>query len=255
MKMQKLLAILALSFVPAFSYAASAGVELDHVQIDLTNKSALQRGAKLFMNYCLGCHTADYHRYNRMAKDIGLTEEQVLENLIFTTDEAGEQSKVGSLIFSNMDEQYGKTAFGAKPPNLALTARSRGTDWLYTYLRTFYLDPSRPIGVNNEVFEGVGMPHVLWELQGWRKPVYEMQKGADGREHEVMVGLEQVTEGKLSADEYDRAVADLVNFMAYLADPVKVERHRIGIIVMAFLIVFLIVAVMLKKEYWKDVIK
>ncbi len=252
---KKLVLALVVSLMPVFAFASTGGAQLDHVQIDATNTSSLQRGAKVFMNYCLGCHSADYQRYNRMAVDIGLAEDEVSENLIFTTDEVGERTKIGSLIFNNMTPAYGKQVFGAKPPNLALTARSRGTDWLYTYLRTFYLDPSRPVGINNVVFEGVGMPHVLWELQGWKKPVYEMHKDESGHESEVLTGYEQVTEGSLSETEYDKTIADLVNFMAYIADPIKIERQRIGILVLLFLFVLLGVAYAVKKEYWKDVIK
>lgn len=255
MNTKKLVLALVVSLMPVLASASSGGAHLDHVQIDATNTGSLQRGAKVFMNYCLGCHSADYQRYNRMAADIGLTEDEVSNNLIFTTDEVGERTKIGSLIFNNMTPKYGKQAFGAKPPNLALTARSRGTDWLYTYLRTFYLDPSRPVGSNNEVFEGVGMPHVLWELQGWKKPVYETHKDENGHESEVMAGFEQVTEGSLTEAEYDKTIADLVNFMAYIADPIKVERQRIGVLVILFLFVLLGVAIALKKEYWKDVIK
>ncbi len=255
MNTKKLISAFVLSLMPVMGFAAGGGVELDHVRIDATNSASLQRGAKTFMNYCLGCHTADYQRYNRFAADTGLSEDLVSENLIFTTDEVGEQTKVGSLIFNNMTKEYGKQAFGANPPNLALTARSRGADWLYTYLRTFYVDPSRPVGVNNKVFVGASMPHVLWELQGLQKPIYEKHTDAQGHETEVMVGFEQITEGTQTPEEYDRTVTDLVNFMAYMADPIKVERHRIGMFVMLFLLVFLVVAYLLKKEYWKDIIK
>jgi len=255
MNTKKLVSVLLLALLPAMSFASGGGVELDHVNIDATDQASLQRGAKTYMNYCLGCHTIEYQRYNRLAKDIGLTDEQVSKNLIFTTDKEGDQTKIGSLIFNNMSVDYGKQVFGTSPPNLALIARSRGTDWLYTYLRTFYLDPSRPVGVNNKVFKDVGMPHVLWKLQGLRKPVYEMHKDDQGHEHQLLAGYEQVIEGTQSEEEYDQTVADLVNFLAYVADPIKVERHRIGIMVMLLLFVLLAVAIPLKKEYWKDIIK
>ncbi len=254
MNINKLMHVLFLAVIPGLSMASSSA-KLDHVQIDASNKASLQRGAKTYMNYCLGCHSADYQRYNRMAADIGLSDEQVLENLVFTTDEAGKPTKIGSLIFNNMSKDYGNQTFGVNPPNLALVARSRGTDWLYTYLRTFYLDSSRPIGVNNEVFKGVGMPHVLWKLQGWRKPIFETVKGHDGNEHEVISGYEQFTKGTQTPAEYDKTVADLVNFLAYIADPIKLERHRIGFMVILLLLVLLAVAVPLKKEYWKDIVK
>ncbi|MDO6460313.1 cytochrome c1 [Granulosicoccaceae sp. 1_MG-2023] len=254
MKTRTLFTAVIMSLVPVFGFAAS-GVHLDSVDLDPTDQASLQRGAKVFMNYCAGCHSADYARYNRMAKDIGLSEEQVSENLIFTTDDNGERTKVGSLIFSNMNKDFGKQAFGTTPPNLALIARSRGTDYLYTYLRTFYLDPSRPVGVNNLAFPGVGMPHVLWKLQGLKQPVYETTTDENGHEHEELVRFETVVEGTLSEEEYDSLVTDLVNFLDYLADPIKVERHRLGIVVMLFLFIFLGVAIMLKKEFWKDVTK
>jgi len=158
-------------------------------------------------------------------------------------------------MFNNMNEQYGAQAFGTMPPNLALISRSRGVDWLYTYLRTFYKDSSRPIGVNNLVFPDVGMPHVLWELQGERDAVFETVTDDDGNEHRQFVEFSQLSEGSLSPGEYDAFVRDLVNFLAYLGDPVKLERQRIGIWVMLFLFVFLGVAIALKKEYWKDIRK
>ena len=152
--------------VPATGFSAGGGVALDAFTPERTDRT-LQRGAKIFMNYCMGCHTADYHRYSHMARDIGLSEEAVVENLIFTTDDAGKKTKIGSLMGNNMSAEYGKQAFGVVPPNLALVSRSRGVDWLYTYMRSFYLDDSRPFGANNAVFPQVGMPHVLAELQGW----------------------------------------------------------------------------------------
>jgi ubiquinol-cytochrome c reductase cytochrome c1 subunit len=228
---------------------------LDHANIDLGNKASLQRGAKYFVNYCLSCHSAAYQRYNRMGADLGLTEQQVLDNLIFTTDEEGGPTKVGALMDVAMNEGYAKEVFGVVPPNLALTARSRGVDWLYTYLRTFYLDETRPLGVNNLVFPGVGMPHVLWELQGWQKPVYEAHKNSAGEEEEVITGLEikEDAQGSMNAEEYDSMVRDLVNFLAYLAEPGKSQRQQIGVWVILFLLVFLVVAFLLKKEYWKDI--
>ena len=230
--------------------AASSGIELETPLIDTGNHKSLQRGARTFVNYCMGCHTADYARYNRVAADLKLSEEDVLKNLIFTTDVEGEQSKVGSLMESSMSVEYGKKAFGVAPPNLALTARSRGSDWIYSYLKGFYLDPSRlGLGVNNTVYPGAAMPHVLWEQQGFMKAEYETVDG-----HDQLVGLKRVTDGTMSEDEYDDMVADLVNFMAYMADPIKQTRHRIGAIVMLFLFLLLALTYALKKEYWKDVV-
>lgn len=239
---------------PMSAFAAGSGFHLDSAPVDPENQVSLQRGAKVFVNYCLGCHSADYHRYNRLALDLGLTDDQVRDNLIFTTDKEGEPTKVGSLIYNSMPEDFAKKSFGVVPPNLSLIAKARGADWVYTYLRTFYLDPSREsVGVNNMVFPDVGMPHVLWELQGWQKPVYKKVTGDDGREHDQFSGFEQVTKGKLSSAEYDKLVGDLVNFLAYLSDPAKLERERIGKWVLAFLVLLTILAFFLKREYWRDV--
>ncbi len=244
----KLLSVAALVFVPTISTAAGGGAALDPFTPERTDRT-LQRGAKVFMNYCLGCHSADYHRYSHMARDIGLSETAVVENLIFTTDDAGEKTKVGSLMANNMSAEYGKEAFGVVPPNLALVARSRGVDWLYTYMRSFYLDESRPFGANNTVFPQVGMPHVLAGLQGWRKPIYT----TDSKGHEQLDGYQQVTAGELTEDEYDAMITDLVSFLDYLGDPNREARHSLGIKVMLFLLIFLVLAVFLKKEYWKDI--
>jgi ubiquinol-cytochrome c reductase cytochrome c1 subunit len=244
----KILTIVAVVFFPAVGSAAGGGADLDHFTPERTDRT-LQRGARIFMNYCMGCHSADYHRYSHMARDIGLSDEAVLENLIFTTDENGERTKIGSLMANSMSAEYGKEAFGVVPPNLALVARSRGVDWLYTYMRSFYLDESRPFGANNTVFPQVGMPHVLADLQGWRKPIYE----TDEHGYEKLAGFQQVTAGALTEDEYDATITDLVSFLDYLGDPNREARHSLGIKVMLFLFIFLILAVMLKREYWKDV--
>lgn len=228
--------------------AAGGGAELEHFTPERTDKS-LQRGAKVFVNYCMGCHTADYHRYSHLGRDVGLSDEAVVENLIFTTDSSGEPTKIGALMGNNMSKEFGKEAFGAVPPNLALVSRSRGVDWLYTYMKSFYLDESRPLGANNVVYPQVGMPHVLADLQGWQKPIYE----SDGEGHEVFAGFQQVTAGKLSAAEYDSTITDLVSFLDYLGDPNREARHSLGIKVMLFLLIFLVLAIMLKKEYWKDI--
>ena len=230
--------------------AAGGSFALETPRIDVSNKKSLQRGAKAYVNYCMGCHTADYQRYSRLATDLGLSEDDVTSNLIFTTDKAGETTKVGSLMFNNMTNDYGRQAFGVVPPNLALTARSRGEDWIYTYLKSFYRDDSRGgVGVNNLVYPGAAMPHVLWEQQGWQEPVYEGE-GDD----KTFTGFKQVTEGTLSAREYDALITDITAFMSYMADPIKQTRHRIGMFVMLFLLVLTAISYLLKKEYWKDVV-
>ncbi len=234
------------------SRAAGATVHLESPRIDQSNDKSLQRGAAAFVNYCMGCHTADYQRYSRLAQDAGLSDEDVEKNLIFTTDEAGEPTKVGSLMVNNMTTEYGKQAFGVMPPNLALTARSRGVDWIYTYLKSYYVDPEKiGTGVNNLVFPDTAMPHVLWDLQGLQTPVY----GEEVHGSRPITGLELTQEGSMSPDEYDDLVSDITNFMAYMSDPIKETRHRVGMWVMLFLFGLLIVAYFLKKEYWKDIIK
>ena len=249
------LVALAVSFAPVAAFAAGgSSVPLDHVDIDHSDKSSLQRGAKTFVNYCMGCHSASYHRYGRMAADLGLPDELVKENLIFTTDKDGEPTKVGSLMANTMTDDYAKAAFGTVPPNLALIAKSRNADWLYTYMRSFYHQPERSgVGVNNTVFPDVGMPHVLWELQGWQEAVFESYTDDDGKEQKRFVEFKQVSPGKLSPEEYDTLIRDLVNFLDYLADPSKSERHLVGFWVMLFLSVFFVFALLLKKEYWRDI--
>ena len=235
--------------------AAGGGAELETAIIDTGNQKSLQRGAQVFVNHCMACHTADYHRYSRMAEDLGLSEEETMENFVFTTDKSGEQTKVGSLMASAMPVDYGRQAFGVVPPNLALTARSRGADWIYTYMKTFYLDEERGgVGVNNIVYPGAAMPHVLWEYQGWQKPIYETVEH-DGVEEQVLVGLEQVTEGTMTPEEYDTMVTDLTAFLAYLSDPIKQKRQQIGFWVMLFLFGMAILTWFLKQEYWKDIRK
>lgn len=245
--MRKWILAIAFAALPGLAIAATAGFPLDEANIDLHNKASLQRGAKLFVNYCMGCHSAEHQRYNRMARDIGLTEEQVKDNLIFTG------AKVGDLMRNAMPKADAKKWFGAAPPDLTLIARSRGVDYLYTYLRTFYIDPSRPWGVNNAAFPLVGMPHALADLQGWQKAKLETHKDEFGNETHQIVGFEVVKPGSMSGPEFDAAVRDLVTFLAYIAEPIKLERQRIGIWVIAFLIVLTGVFYLLKKEYWKDV--
>lgn len=250
--MKKIIAIIALA-LPMAAFAAGTSVHLDDAKVNLGNEKALQRGAKLYMNYCIGCHSMQYQRYNRTAADLGLTDQEMKQNLIFTSDKYGEKSKVGSLMFNTMEAEYAEGSFGAAPPDLTLVARARGTDWLYTYLRSFYYDPNRPLGANNTVFPNVGMPHVLWELQGWQKPVYGESTNEHGDPIEVIEGFELISEGQLSPEEYDEAVRDLVSFLDYVGEPAKLVRGKIGGWVLTFLFIFGIIAYLLKKEYWRDV--
>lgn len=245
--MRTIIIAVLLAALPGLGLAAETGYHLDHVAIDLENHASLQRGAKLYVNYCQGCHSLDYQRYNRLGRDIGLTDELVRDNLIFTG------VKVGDTMRNAMRKGDAKQWFGAPPPDLSLIARSRGTDYLYTYLRTFYLDDSRPWGVNNAVFPSVGMPHVLWQLQGWQRPILKTVADAGGEEKEEIEGFELVRQGSMTPAEFDAAMADLVSFLAYVAEPVQLKRQQLGVWVIGFLLVFLVVAYYLKQEYWKDV--
>jgi len=242
-------------FAPLAAFAAGGGYTYPHdsVSIDWDNKASMQRGAQLFANYCLSCHEAAFARYNRMGKDLGIEDSLVSENLIFTTDKYGEPTKVGSLMKTNMSKEYGEEAFGAAPPDLSLIARSRGTDWLYNYMRGFYVDPTRPFGVNNGVFPSVGMPHVLVELQGLQKPIFEEHDDGHGGVSDRLVGFEPLTEGTMTTAEYDQAVKDLVGFLDYLGEPYKQTRQSLGVKVILFLLVLLVLSYLLKKEYWRDI--
>ncbi len=241
--MKKLIVAFVLAALPVLGMASGAGPHLDKANIDLHDNASLQRGAKLFVNYCLSCHSAAYQRYNRMGKDIGLTDDQVKANLMLASD------KVGDTMTIAMPQGGAKKWFGNPPPDLSVIARARGADYLYTYFKTFYIDEKRPFGVNNAVFPDVGMPHVLWELEGMKKAV----KKTDEHGTTVITGYEMVKPGKMSADEYDQAARDLTNFLVYTGEPVQLKRQQLGVYVLLFLFVFFIIAYMLKKEYWKDV--
>jgi len=250
--MKQILGVILFAF-SGMAMAAGSGFPLDKAPVDLHDKESLKRGAETFANYCLSCHAADYMRYNRIGKDLGWTDVEVSEKLISTRGADGEKTKVGELMKVAMDNEYSGVAFGTKIPGLTVIARSRGADWLYTYLRTFYLDDSRPTGMNNLVFADVGMPHVLWEKQGLQKATFRTEKGADGNDKHIYESREIVQAGSMSAEEYDAFVGDLVNFMVYMGEPVQLERKSLGIKVLVFLFIFAIIAYLLKKEYWKDV--
>jgi ubiquinol-cytochrome c reductase cytochrome c1 subunit len=233
--MKKLLAILLA--VPGIALASSGGAALDRAPVDLHDKMSLQRGAQIFVNHCLNCHAASAMRYSKLT-ELGLTEQQVRDNLMLATD------KVGEPMASTLDPKDGKAWFGVNPPDLSLVARARGADWLYTYLRGFYRDPATKTGWNNTVFPNVGMPHVLWEYQG-SQVLHAAEHGAG------KLALE--SPGKLSPAEYDKYAGDLVNYLVYMGEPARAKRVQIGIVVMFFLAVFFVITVLLKKEYWKDV--
>lgn len=241
----------AVMLMPALA-TASGGAALLDAPIDINDKESLRRGAKAFGDYCYSCHAASFMRFNRIAKDLEMSEEDVRDMLIHTRGKKGDPTKIGALMKVSMTDDYAKNAFGAAVPDLSLAARARGADWVYTYLRSFYVDPYRPTGMNNTVFPDVGMPHVLWRLQGLQEPVYKTVMHGDV-EVEELKGFEQVQAGTLSRVEYDMFLGDLVNFMVYVAEPVQVERRSLGWKVLLFLVVFFGFAYALKKEYWKDV--
>ena len=227
---------------------ASGGGDHPYFRVDTSNLAGLQRGARDFMSYCAGCHSMKYLRYNRMAADLGIPEDLLKTNLMFTTD------KVGDVITTAMPKESADW-LGAQPPDLSLTARSRGPDWVSDYLQSFYLDPKRPLGVNNTVLPGASMPHVLWELQGLQAKV-EHHEAAEGHGEAAEHGakkFELVKPGKLSPEEYRKFVADLTNFMVYAAEPGRNHRISTGWNVLIFLALFFPIAYLLKKEYWKDV--
>lgn len=240
-------AALLLACAPFAAVAADSGVHLDQPGNTLANTASLQRGAKYFVNYCLGCHSLKYVRYESLIEDLGITEEQLMENLLFSAE------KPTAMMSIAMDDADAERWFGKTPPDLSLTARSRGADWIYTYLRSFYLDESRPVGVNNLVLPNASMPHVLAPLQGYQEAVFEDVVDADGNHHQQFVRFEEPVGGALEAEEYDEVVRDLVNFLEYVAEPVKLERQAVGIGVLTFLLVFFLFAFFLKREYWKDV--
>ncbi len=228
------------------SVSAAGGAKLMHMEVDLSDQTSLQRGAKTFVNYCLSCHSAAYMRYNRMGKDLGISEDILKTNFMFGTDKVGDTMKIA--MSSSDADQF----FGVAPPDLSVIARSRGADWLYSYFKTFYVDESRPFGVNNLAFKDVGMPNVLWELQGKQRLI---EKEHDGGAHHAPTyeDLELISEGSQGAEEFDQTVRDLVNFMVYLGEPIKLQREKIGFWVLLYLIVLMVVTYLLKKEYWRDV--
>ena len=258
--MKKTILILTLALWSFASYAAGGNewCQKKAFTPDIANKASLQRGAKTFVNYCMSCHSAGYQRYSQLARDLDLTWEQVEENLIFTTQEDGEPTKMGEHMKVPMTESYAKSAFGTVPTNLSLIARVRGPDWIYNYLQSFYLDESRPFGVNNACFKDVSMPHVLWDLQGWQLAEWDSKADENypddrSKDTPYIAKLLPVVEDQQNAQKYDATVKDLVNFMVYLSDPGKLKRQDIGFWVIMFLIVLAIVTYYLKKEYWRDV--
>jgi ubiquinol-cytochrome c reductase cytochrome c1 subunit len=241
----------ALGFV-AGAYAAEGGISWDKAPNRTNDMAALQNGAKIFVNNCLNCHAAAYMRFNRL-KDIGLTDKQIKDNLLFTTDKIGDTMQVA------MAPQNAKDWFGGVPPDLTLIARSRselgkgsGADYLYTYLRTFYRDDNRPTGWNNLAYPNVGMPNVLWQLQGERKPIYE-EVEEHGEKVPVFKGWEQVKAGNMTSQQYDQNIGDLVGYLQWMGEPAQNSRVRIGVWVLLFLLVLTFFAWRLNAAFWKDI--
>lgn len=239
--MKILLKALLLLMLPVCAQA-SASVELQDADIDLTDRDSLQRGAKHFVNYCLGCHSAKHIRYLRIALDFDIPKKKVLKEI------APEGAGIYDKMLTAMNPHDAERWFGTMPPDLSLIARSRGADWLYSYLKGFYTDSSKPFGVNNLVFPDIAMPNVLWQLQGEQIPVYE---NSDGQQ--VITRLMQEEPGQLSDEEFDRMVNDLVNFLVYVGEPIQVKRQSMGKYVLFFIFMILILAYLLKREYWKDI--
>ena len=234
------------------AHAAGGGIAWDKAPNKTNDLAALQNGAKLFVNYCLNCHAAAFMRFNRLT-DIGLTEQQIKDNLLFTTDKVGETMKV------SMDPKQGKDWFGGNPPDLTVIARSRaaigkgsGADYLYTYLRTYYPDNTKATGWNNLAYPNIGMPHVLWELQGQRVPVYQTVK-EHGHDVQVFKGWEQTVPGTMTPAQYDQAMGDLVSYLQWMGEPAQNTRVRVGVWVLLFLCVMTLLTWRLNAAFWKNV--
>ena len=242
---------LALGLVTGANAGGGDTIAWDKAPNKINDLAALQNGAKLFVNHCLNCHSAAFMRYNRLT-DIGLTEQQIKDNLLFTTD------KVGDTMKANIDPKQAKEWFGANPPDLTVIARSRaghggtGADYLYTYMRTFYRDETKATGWNNLAFPNVGMPHVLWEMQGVRRPIFE-ERQESGHKVQVFKGWEQVTPGTMTPQQYDQAMADLVGYLQWMGEPAQTQRVRLGLFVMLFLLGFMYIAWRLNASFWKDI--
>ena len=220
-------------FISPLSFSAE-NIELSKAPVDLTDNLSLQRGAKIFTNYCLNCHSAKYMRYSNL-QDIGLSAETIKNDLLFTGN------KIWDTMSVNMSMKDSKKWFGAAPPDLSVVARSRGADWIYSYMRGFYRDPTRPMGWNNTVYVNSAMPHILWELEGEKILNPKTNK------------LEKFSSGKLNAKEYDATIADLTNYLVFMSEPDQLKRKKMGYYVIGFLLLLLFLTIKLKKEYWRDI--
>jgi ubiquinol-cytochrome c reductase cytochrome c1 subunit len=244
----KLLLAALLLAAPGLVAAADPAIKLESSGVDVGNEASLQRGARLYMNYCSGCHSLQYVRYNTLADGLGLSDDQVAENLRFTGTSPHEQIRIA------MPAEDAAGWFGLEPPDLSLIARSRGSDYVFTFLKSFYADPgSRATGANNMVLAGTAMPHVLWELQGIQEAVYRQEVGADGTTRQVFDRFELAQPGSMTPEEFGQAARDITAFLSWAAEPMQVERQRLGILVLLFLLVLFAFSYLYYKELWKDV--
>ncbi|WP_428355494.1 cytochrome c1 [Methyloprofundus sp.] len=239
--MKKLLQSCLLLLLPLGVFA-SGGMELDSADYDLSDKASLENGAHLYVQYCLGCHSTKYIRYLNLADDFGVEQQEILDEV------APEGAGIYDKMLTAMNGHDAYKWFGVQPPDLSLIARSRGADWLYSYLKGFYMDPTRPLGVNNAIYPAVGMPNPLWKLQGQQKPIYEKVDG-----QEVITELVLERPGTMSPEKFDKSVNDIVNFLVYAGEPAQLERESMGKYVLFFILMFGVIAYLLKKEYWKDI--
>jgi ubiquinol-cytochrome c reductase cytochrome c1 subunit len=239
------LATFAAGLLVSASAFANEGGDLLHSGTDLGDRASLQRGAQLYMNYCSGCHSLKYLRYSRLGEDLGLSEEQVMQNLNFTGGKIGDQVQV------SLTEEDAQKWFGKMPPDLSLIARVRGSDWVYTYLKSFYLDESRPLGWNNKLFPNASMPNPLWQMQGLQHAEYGEPDKATG--DRPVHGLKITTPGTQTPEQFDQSVRDITTFLEYAGEPAVLKREKLGVWVVLFLAFFTLMAYLLKHEYWKDV--
>jgi ubiquinol-cytochrome c reductase cytochrome c1 subunit len=248
-KFKRIASVLALGacFAASQGMAAGGSVHLEPANIEPDNINSLQRGARNFMNYCSGCHSAQYVRYNTIGKHLNLSEEQLIDNLMFNAE------KTFETIQTAMPAEDAARWYGTAPPDLSLMARARGADYVYNFLKGFYVSEDSPTGVNNTVLAGTSMPHVLWELQGYQKANFSHNENEDGSVTSTFEGFEQLSAGQMDAEEFDEFVRDTVNFLAYIAEPIRQDRRRLGVWVLMFLVFFFILATQLKKAIWKDV--
>jgi ubiquinol-cytochrome c reductase cytochrome c1 subunit len=241
------LLVVSACFASAPGFASGGGAEMEHANIDPDNINSLQRGAANFMNYCSGCHSAQYVRYKTIGNDLDLSDEMLVDNLMFNAE------KTFETIQASMPADDAARWYGTAPPDLSLMARAKGVDHVYNFLKGFYIDSDSPTGVDNLQLPGTSMPHVLWELQGYQAAHFTDHANEDGSVTTTFDGFEQLTPGSMDSEDFDNFVRDTTNFLAYIAEPIRSDRRKLGVWVLMFLTFFLILSRMLKKQIWKDV--